>query len=443
MTRLRTTGLAALATAIALLVAPAAPAAPIPTANPSTSYHDGACRGTEGVTVIVDGSPDDAPTNFGVIVRCALGTPSDGFDALQRAGIPYVEAGGFLSSMFGYPTSAQPNGWWMYFHDTGNEWESYTTGAAASRPLPGSVEGWRLDSDWNTMSTDGPRTSPAVAKPVAASVSAAQASVTGPHTATVTAKVAAGTAAQQVHVEYVNGSDDAAATRSASRTVTAGSTTDVSIPLTALTASTTFRWRVVATGDTGSVTSAWVTLATPRTAARLAVRTASAFVHQGTTSVVTVERLDAGEPVTLRLGDAVVGTGTADGDGDARVRITVPATAPAGTATLVADGVARDRTGTTNVTVTTAAKLAVRVARRGTSTLRVTVSGLAPFEPVVLRRGASVVLRGVATKQGTFTRLVFVTKRTLHATVSAAGSNAQRTGSAALAVPAKARATKR
>lgn len=167
-------------------------------------YHGGYCVGTEGVTVVVDFAPSavgfdpSAPT----MVRCMLGTPANGRDALERAGFS-VE---FVSSGFGpmecridhFPTAGAPTcgnpGYWSFWvRNSSGEWDFATTGAADYEPKPGDIEGWRFVEDWQTDPGYKPRavaTGPSVSVEAPASTpagSSVQLELTVPDTASTLA----------------------------------------------------------------------------------------------------------------------------------------------------------------------------------------------------------------------------------------------------------------
>ncbi|MEO6867733.1 MAG: hypothetical protein ABI200_06900, partial [Gaiellales bacterium] len=201
---------------LALLLASPPPAAHADSTRfPSRS---GVCNGTEGVTVIVDMAPaDEATSTAPTYVRCVFGTPTDGIDALDRAGFDYQ-----VDSSWGDPfvcsIEAKPNpcgtGWWSYWIGTSDGWDFSSLGAGDQHSKPGTIEGWRWVPSY-TAESSAPRSAPHVA----ATVTAVSATVASPHNATVKATVAAGGSAQQVHVEYATGSDHAAAIRTSAQSV--------------------------------------------------------------------------------------------------------------------------------------------------------------------------------------------------------------------------------
>lgn len=122
------------------LGAPAARAAPERTTA-------AACAGSSGVTVVVDfGS-----TAGGVQVRCAPGSPRNGFAALAGAGFSIRNVStqpGFLCTIDGQPAddpcTRVPSAarYWSYWYaERGEPW-TYSTSGGSRTPPPGSVEGW-------------------------------------------------------------------------------------------------------------------------------------------------------------------------------------------------------------------------------------------------------------------------------------------------------------
>lgn len=143
--------------AVALLAALAAGCTPLPDGVPPSTtptnpptFSEGRCLGTEGVTVVVD----FAEFGGGVTVRCALGSPSTGIDALTAAGMA-PDAGenpGTVCQLLGLPAQGHPycwstGGYWSYWRSpsAGPVWSFSDWGPASGPALtPGSVEGWRF-----------------------------------------------------------------------------------------------------------------------------------------------------------------------------------------------------------------------------------------------------------------------------------------------------------
>lgn len=109
-----------------------------------------ACRGTSGVSVVVDygtarpGRPE---------VRCAPGDPGSGLAALTGAGLPYTfvpRQPGLVCTIDGVPdpcNGAPATAYWSYWHlGPGRTWVYSTTGAGSYDPAPGTVEGWAFGS---------------------------------------------------------------------------------------------------------------------------------------------------------------------------------------------------------------------------------------------------------------------------------------------------------
>lgn len=122
---------------------------PSPTTVP-TSYREGRCNGTEGVTVVVDFAFFEDRT----VVRCALGPQTNGAAALGHAGFVH-DAGrypGTVCQLNGLPAAGHPACWstvgyWSYWRatSTGAPWVYSEWGfMAGPTPAPGSVEGWRF-----------------------------------------------------------------------------------------------------------------------------------------------------------------------------------------------------------------------------------------------------------------------------------------------------------
>lgn len=119
------------------------------TTIPST-YKNGRCNGSEGVTVVVDLVGFDNS----VVVRCAVGPQATGRAALERAGFAHDPGNypGTVCQLNGLPTQGHPycwtsGGYWSYWKSTSagapwtfSEW-GFTQGPA---PQLGHVEGWRF-----------------------------------------------------------------------------------------------------------------------------------------------------------------------------------------------------------------------------------------------------------------------------------------------------------
>lgn len=146
---------------VAVLAAPPAAA----------DWTDGPCPTTSsGVTVVVDFQR----LSGGVAVRCALGSPSSGFDALARAGFTVESARrfpGFLCRIDGRPSPASDacidaspfDASWSYWTaDRGGVWTYSSIGGLERVPAPGSVEGWSF-----TDGSDLPPRIPPPARPAA------------------------------------------------------------------------------------------------------------------------------------------------------------------------------------------------------------------------------------------------------------------------------------
>lgn len=121
------------------------------------------CSDTTGVLVVVQ-FPDGH-----IESGCAGGNPSNGIDALHQAGFstsPVPQQPEAVCTIKGQP--ADHNCWsppksWSYWHaQRGGSWSFSNEGAATYHPAPGSVEGWRFDS--NAAPTVPPP--PAANKPI-------------------------------------------------------------------------------------------------------------------------------------------------------------------------------------------------------------------------------------------------------------------------------------
>lgn len=131
-----------------------------------------ACSGTSGVTVVVQFPDGD------IVVRCAPGDPSSGFDALARAGFDFTRVEKFpgaLCRIDGVPdASIDPcqnmppaNAFWKYsYAEPGGTWIASNQGAGSRNPKPGTVEGWRYgDGAAPGIAPPGTRSTPATTAP--------------------------------------------------------------------------------------------------------------------------------------------------------------------------------------------------------------------------------------------------------------------------------------
>src|SRR5690606_27507755 len=119
-----------------------------------------------------------------------------------------------------------------------------------------------------------------------------------------------------------------------------------------LTASTTFRYRVVTAGGAGTVTSAWASFTTPHQATKLAVNGTVGHVQRGTLMRVRVDRLQPREAYSVALRGSIVARGVASAEGTANRRFRIPAKARTGTVQLTVTGAQADRTGSDSVRIT-------------------------------------------------------------------------------------------
>lgn len=158
---------AALALAISTSAALGAPAAPAAPERPA--WHDGACDPTDnvGVTVIIDFQE----LGGGVNVRCTETAPTDGADALDRAGISWqgvVRWGrGFVCKIAGKPSNdpcidtPPASAYWSYWlAPRGGEWCYSNFGVLNRTPPPGSVEGWSFSLNKQDGKSPSPRMAP-------------------------------------------------------------------------------------------------------------------------------------------------------------------------------------------------------------------------------------------------------------------------------------------
>jgi hypothetical protein len=142
--------IASLLLAVALLAGAAAWTTP-----QAHAASDGACPGDTGVTVVVDFHQ----LGGGVVVRCAKGSPGNGFEALAKAGFDVVQPSsmpGFVCRIDGQPGSDREacvntppaNAYWTYWNaDAGGSWKYSQRGPGSRTPAPGTVEGWSWAQD--------------------------------------------------------------------------------------------------------------------------------------------------------------------------------------------------------------------------------------------------------------------------------------------------------
>jgi hypothetical protein len=113
------------------------------TASPGTN---GACKGTKGVTEVVDF------TKLGgkIQVACDPTDPkgTNGLQALKGAGFTYSfvpKIPGFICRIDALPkpcNGAPAKAYWSYWHAKAGKWKFSQVGAGSYHPKPGSVEGW-------------------------------------------------------------------------------------------------------------------------------------------------------------------------------------------------------------------------------------------------------------------------------------------------------------
>lgn len=135
-------------------------------ADDAGAWTDGACNTRSGVTVVVDFQE----LGGGTYVRCATGSVSSGFAALQQAGIHYqtaVRFPGFLCKIAGKPENdpcinASPaSAYWSYWvAPRGGSWCYSNFGAGNRTPSAGSVEGWSFSFDKTGSTSPPPRIAP-------------------------------------------------------------------------------------------------------------------------------------------------------------------------------------------------------------------------------------------------------------------------------------------
>lgn len=110
-----------------------------------STWHRGACKGTAGVTVVVDF------TDLGgkIKVHCDTGTPKTGLDALKGAGFTYSFVPGipgFVCRIDSLPNpcnGAPASAYWAYWHAKAHgTWILSNKGAGSFHPRQGTVQGW-------------------------------------------------------------------------------------------------------------------------------------------------------------------------------------------------------------------------------------------------------------------------------------------------------------
>lgn len=160
---------------------------------PATSYADdavegtnyaGACEGDTGVTVVVDYQD----LTGGAEVRCFIGDPEDGVEALRGAGFTMESPKPFLDTAVcrinGRPAADETvpleedpaytedcskfppaNGYWSYYSsdDEGTTWEFSQNGIGGTDPKPGEWEGWSFSLNASASTNPEPRTDLALA----------------------------------------------------------------------------------------------------------------------------------------------------------------------------------------------------------------------------------------------------------------------------------------
>ncbi|MBA3251838.1 MAG: hypothetical protein H0T66_16385 [Geodermatophilaceae bacterium] len=104
-----------------------------------------ACRGTSGVSVVVDYGRAGRPID----VRCAPGDPATGLAVLSGANLPYTfvpNQPGLVCTINGTPNpcnGAPPTAYWSYWHLRADRtWEYSGRGASSYNPAPGTTDGW-------------------------------------------------------------------------------------------------------------------------------------------------------------------------------------------------------------------------------------------------------------------------------------------------------------
>lgn len=113
-------------------------------AGAATAQAAAQCRGSSGVSVVVDYG-----RGGGTDVRCAPGDPTSGLAALSGAGLPYTfvpRQPGLVCTINSVPdpcNGAPATAYWSYWHLRPDKtWEFSTVGAGSFDPVPGAVEGW-------------------------------------------------------------------------------------------------------------------------------------------------------------------------------------------------------------------------------------------------------------------------------------------------------------
>ena len=142
--------------------------APVATRG-ATVGAEGACPTAAGVTVVVDFQD----LGGGVWLRCTEGSADSGFQALERAGIPYrtaVRSPGFLCRINELPAGdpcinpSPTAAYWSYWvAPRGGSWCYSNIGAASRNPPEGTVEGWSFSL--NRTPSPPPRIAPPPAVP--------------------------------------------------------------------------------------------------------------------------------------------------------------------------------------------------------------------------------------------------------------------------------------
>lgn len=137
-----------------------------PGVAPAGAWSEGPCPTADGVTVVIDFQE----LGGGIWVRCAPGPSNTGFEALQRAGVPYgttVRFPGFLCKIDGKPTNdpcqtASPaTAYWSYWMaPRGGSWCYSNWGAGNRNPPEGTVEGWSFSLNRTDGTTPTPRYMP-------------------------------------------------------------------------------------------------------------------------------------------------------------------------------------------------------------------------------------------------------------------------------------------
>ena len=120
-----------------------------PAVEGNDTWKEGACEGDEGVTMVVDFADDNDP-----LVRCALGTQTSGWSALENAGVAVSSVPGYIGGAlcqldgvpdYGYPGCWTGIGYWSYWHaKPGDLWAYSQLGASNRAPAVGTADGWRF-----------------------------------------------------------------------------------------------------------------------------------------------------------------------------------------------------------------------------------------------------------------------------------------------------------